>query len=140
MMSERVEFFVPMKPPRSTHQMKQVRIVKGKPCFYEPPSLAAARAKLSAHLAKHRPPHRFGGALRVVVKWLFPTKKKAAHGQYKITRPDTHNLNKLLFDVMTDLKFWEDDAQVCSEIIEKIWTCEIPGIWISISPLASPEP
>jgi len=68
------------------------------------------------------------------VKWLFPTRKKKDHGQYKITRPDTHNLNKLLFDVMTDLKFWSDDAQVVSEIIEKFWTCGVPGIWIAIRP------
>ena len=131
-----MDFFVPMKPPRTTHQMKQVTITKkGKPHFYEPPALDAARGKLKAHLAKHRPSRKMGGPLRVVVKWLFPTKRKKDHGKYKMTRPDTHNLNKLLFDVMTDLGFWHDDAQVCSEIIEKLWTCETPGIWISIRPL-----
>ena len=35
------EFFMPMIPPTKTHQEKQVRIVKGKPVFYEPAELKA---------------------------------------------------------------------------------------------------
>jgi Holliday junction resolvase RusA-like endonuclease len=112
--------------------------VKGKPLKFEPPALEVARGKLKAHLFKHTPRHKIKGPLQVVVKWLFPTKKKNDHGKYKITRPDTHNLNKLLFDVMTDLGFWYDDAQVCSEIIEKLWTCGVPGIWISIRSIDQP--
>lgn len=131
-MSRQIEFFAPMKPPRATHQEKQVTVVRGKPIFYEPPRLVAARGKLIAHLGPHKPPERMNGPLRVVVKWLFPTKKKKDHGRWKVTRPDTHNLNKLLFDVMTDLEFWHDDAQVCCEVIEKFWTTEAPGIWIHV--------
>jgi Holliday junction resolvase RusA-like endonuclease len=103
-----------------------------KPIFYEPPRLVDARGKLLAHLYKHRTTMPKEVPIQAIVKWLYPTKKKMDHGRYKITRPDTHNLNKLLFDVMTDLKFWHDDAQVCSEIIEKIWTTAVPGIWISL--------
>lgn len=109
--------------------------MKGKPVQYEPSALKGARAKLSAHLAQHRPPRKMGGALRLIVKWLFPTKNKKDHGQYKVTRPDTDNLQKLLKDVMEDLGFWHDDAQVCSEIAEKLWTNGTPGIWISVRPL-----
>jgi Holliday junction resolvase RusA-like endonuclease len=32
---------------------------------------------------------------------------------------------------MTDCGFWEDDALVASEIIEKFWT-DVPGIYIKI--------
>lgn len=39
-----------MRPPTCTAQEKQVRVVHGKPQFYEPQALAAARAKLRAHL------------------------------------------------------------------------------------------
>lgn len=42
------EFFMPMKPPTATHQEKKVTIVNGKPVFYEPDDLKAARAKLTA--------------------------------------------------------------------------------------------
>ena len=106
--------------------------MNGKPVQYEPPALVAARGKLMAHLAKHRPSQKMGGPLRVVVKWLFYNKQKKRHGQYKETIPDLDNMEKLLFDVMTNLGYWHDDAQICSKITEKLWTCETPGLWISI--------
>ena len=130
-----VSFFIPMaKVPTVTHQEKAVRVVNGKPVFYEPPELKAARSKLTAHLAKHVPPAPYEGALRLVVKWCFPRSGKSRDGQYKATRPDTDNLQKLLKDVMTALHFWKDDAQVASEVVEKFWA-DIPGIFVAIEEL-----
>jgi Holliday junction resolvase RusA-like endonuclease len=43
-------------------------------------------------------------------------------------------MNKLPFDIMTDLGFWKDDAIVASEIIEKFWA-QVPGIYIRIEEL-----
>jgi Holliday junction resolvase RusA-like endonuclease len=122
-----------MIPPTVTHQEKQVHVVKGKPVFYEPPELIKARSKLSAHLTKHIPVTTYTGPVRLVTKWCFP-RGKHQDGEYKATKPDTDNLQKLLKDVMTDLGFWKDDALVASEIVEKFWA-EIPGIYISISSL-----
>ena len=65
----RVEFFMPMKPPTATYQEKQVRVVKGKPVFYDPPEVTTARFKLTAHLAGHKPAHPLEGAVRLLVKW-----------------------------------------------------------------------
>lgn len=130
----RIEFFLPMIPPTTTHQQKAARVVKGKPVFYEPPELEDARAKLEAHLAGHVPQRRCQGAVRLLVKWCFPITGKRRDGQYKTTRPDTDNLQKLLKDVMTDLGFWKDDAQVASEIVEKFWA-KRPGIYISVAEL-----
>lgn len=128
-----VSFFLPMKPPTVTHQEKQVAVINGKPQFYEPPELKAARAKLMAHLAGYAPAHKYSCPVRLIVKWCFP-RGKHRDGEYKTTKPDTDNLQKLLKDVMTDLRFWKDDALVASEIVEKFWA-EIPGIYISISKL-----
>lgn len=89
---------------------------------------------MTAHLAGHIPEKKYTGALRVVIKWCFSITGKHKDGEYKITKPDTHNLNKLLFDVMTDLKYWKDDALVASEIIEKFWA-ERPGIYVCIENL-----
>ena len=127
------EFFMAMKPPTATHQEKKVAVIHGKPVFYEPDDLKAARAKLMAHLGKHVPKQKYAGhPLRVVVKWMFPiTSDEHFDGEWKMTAPDTHNLDKLLFDVMTDLGFWSDDAIVSSEIIEKFWSHR-PGIYIKI--------
>ncbi|MGG1878281.1 RusA family crossover junction endodeoxyribonuclease [Paenibacillus cisolokensis] len=130
------EFFMPMIPPTATHQEKQVSCKNDKPVFYEPADLKAARAKLMAHLGQHVPAKKYKGPLRVIVKWLFPIKDGSKHydGEWKITKPDTHNLNKLPFDIMTELGYWTDDAIVASEIIEKFWANR-PGIYIRIEEL-----
>ena len=129
-----IEFFVPMNPPTVTHQEKQVCVANGKPMFYEPAELKAARAKLRDHLAKYRPEQPLTGAVRLVAKWCFP-RGRHKDGEYRTTKPDTDNLQKLLKDVMTAVGFWRDDAQVASEIAEKFWA-EIPGIYIRAEDMA----
>lgn len=124
-----MEFFMPMIPPTVTHQEKKWRVVNGKPSSYEPSELTAARSKLSAHLAGHRPGKPLQGAVRLVVKWCFPLCGDHYDGEYRTSKPDTDNLNKLLKDCMTAVGFWKDDAQVASEICEKFWA-EVPGIYI----------
>ena len=128
-----IEFFVPLKKvPTTTHQMKQVNF-KNK-TIYEPPELKAARAMLMAHVGQFQIAQPLTGPLRLTTKWLFPITGKHQDGEYKATRPDTDNLNKLLKDVLTNLHFWEDDAQVASEIIEKFWA-QRTGIYIRIEKL-----
>ena len=128
-----IEFFVPLKKvPTTTHQMKQVNF-KNK-TIYEPPALKAARAMLMAHVGQFQIADPLTGPLRLTVKWLFPITGKHQDGEYKATKPDTDNLNKLLKDVLTDLNFWRDDAQVASEIIEKFWA-QRTGIYIRIEQL-----
>lgn len=130
---KKTEFFIHIIPPTTTHQEKKVTIIKGKPVFYEPADLKAARSKLTAHLGKHVPERKYTKAVRLITKWCFP---KGSHkdGTYKTTKPDTDNMVKLLKDCMTDLGYWTDDALVASEIIEKFWA-EVPGIYISIEEL-----
>lgn len=126
------EFFMPMKNvPTTTHQQKQVRVVNGKPVFYEPDDLKAARAKLMAHLAKHSPKEKYTSAVRLTTWWLFKATGEHKNGTYKTTKPDTDNMVKLLKDCMTDHQFWTDDALVASEVIEKYWA-DVPGIYILI--------
>lgn len=125
----KIRFFLPMKPPTVTHQEKSVHVVNGKPVFYDPAELKAARSKLTAYLARHKPAAPLRGAVRLVVKWCFPITGKHKDGEYKYTKPDTDNLEKMLKDCMTDLGFWKDDAQVASEITEKFWA-KLPGILI----------
>lgn len=132
MIKTRTEFFIPMaKVPTITHQEKAVHVVKGKPIFYEPNELQAARSKLESHLAGHVPKEKYTGAVRLITKWCFPISGKHHDGEYKISKPDTDNLQKLLKDVMTGLEYWKDDALVVSEITEKFWAT-LPGIYIVI--------
>ena len=106
-----VKFFVPMIPPTCTQQEHQVRIHGGKPQFYEPTEVKAARSKLGDAVGPYRPPVPMNGAVRLMVKWCFPCGDSHDDGEYRITKPDTDNLQKMLKDVMES----------------KHWTCERCG-------------
>ena len=127
------QFFMAMDPPTVTHQEHKVTVVNGKPVFYDPPELKAAKEKLIGQLYRNRIMGPYRGGVRLVVKWCFP-KGKHKNGEYRITKPDTDNLQKLLKDCMTLCGFWTDDALVASEICEKFWA-DVPGIYIRIEDL-----
>lgn len=133
------EFFMPMQPPTVTHQEKQHKVVNGKTVIYEPQELKATRAKLMAHLAQHKPPDPFQEGVELTAMWCFQATGKHKNGEFRITKPDTDNLQKLLKDCMTDVGFWRDDCLVAREIIEKYWA-EMPGIYIKIQTLDRSEP
>lgn len=129
------EFFMPMKKvPTITHQQKQVTVTDGKPVFYEPQELKVARANLMAHLGQHVPERKYKGPVRLFVKWCYPMTGKRSNGQYKTTKPDIDNSQKMLQDCMTDLGYWTDDSLVVSLVAEKFWA-DMPGIYIRIEEL-----
>lgn len=70
-----IEFFMAMIPPTMTHQEKKVRVVNGKPVFYEPQELKAVREKLRSRLARHTPEEPYTGAVRLTTWWCFPRGK-----------------------------------------------------------------
>ena len=133
-----MQFFIPMRPPTVTHHDKELHAFMrgGRPCavLHDSPELKDARAKLRAGLAPHAPAIPLGGPVRLVVKWLFPAQGRHPDGAWKTSRPDTDNLDKALKDEMTRLHFWQDDAQVASEISEKFWA-NTPGIFIRVEAL-----
>ena len=129
-----IEFFLPMIPPTVTNQEHRVGKSAKKVYFYDSPEIKDAKQKLSAYLSKHVPDEPIKDKpVRLTVKWLFP-KGRHQDGEYKTTKPDTDNLQKMLKDCMTKLGYWKDDALVASEIIEKFWA-EQPGIYIRIEEL-----
>lgn len=129
------EFFMAMIPPTTTHQQKQVTVIKNKPVFYEPADLKAARAKLMANLGQHVPEKKFKGPIRLIAKWCFPLIDGKVDGEWKDTTPDNGNSNKLLEDCMEELGFFDrGDQQIASLIVEHFWAA-IPGIYIKIEEL-----
>ena len=126
------EFFLDMTPPTVTHQQKKVAIIDGRPRFYEPKRLKVARELLALKLRPYRPKEPYGFGIRLTVRWQFPRGRRRPG--YKITRPDTDNLQKLLKDVMTQVGFWKDDALVAVEHVEKTWS-DRPGIYVEIEEL-----
>lgn len=141
-----IDFFMPMIPPTVTHQEHQVVVRNGKPVFFDPPELKAARQKLMDHVGRHAPPDPLNGPLQLMTKWIWPLpdrimKRMQEKGEkdwamYKQTKPDTDNIIKLLKDCMTRCGFWKDDAQVASEITEKFLGMH-PGIYVRIEVMDS---
>ncbi len=129
----RLTFFLNITPPTATAQEKQVRVVNGRPLFYDPAPVKAARKLLTAHLLPYKPSRPFEGPVSLSAVWLFPKGKSHADGEWRVTRPDTDNLQKLLKDCMTRCGFWKDDAQVVKEEVEKRWSDDPTGIRISIT-------
>lgn len=129
-----LQFFMPMIPPTVTFQDKELAVVKGRPIIHDSAQLHAVKAKLRGHLAKHVPEEPIQGPIRIMVKWCYPVTGNHKAGEWKITKPDTDNLQKALLDCMTKLRFWKDDAQVCSQIVEKFWS-DVPGIFVFINQL-----
>ena len=78
------EFFMSMEPPTCTYQEKKVAVIKGKPVFYDPPEVNAARLKLTGDLAKYKPAVRYECGVRLMVKWCF-SRGRHRDGEYRIT-------------------------------------------------------
>lgn len=129
-----MHFFLKMIPPTKTQQEHRIGKTRtGRVYIYEDRELKEIRMRYRNALTPFAPQEPMTGAVRLLVKWLFP-KGKHEDGTYKDTKPDTDNLNKMLKDEMTRAGFWKDDAQVASEIIEKFWA-DKTGIYIEIESL-----
>ena len=134
-----VKFFLPMVPPTVTQQEHKVMVNRksGRVQFYDPPELRAARAKLTDRVGKHAPADPLQGPLQLVTKWIWPMEQDGqlslpgTEYRWKTSKPDTDNLIKMLKDCMTRTGFWEDDAQVVSEVTQKFYGPK-PGIYIEV--------
>lgn len=140
-----MKFFLDLKPPTVTAQMHRITVKdvleKGpdgksktvkKPRVFRGAKVNETRALFATHLAQHIPMPAYTGPLRVITKWLFPVIRGHRNGSYKSSRPDLDNINKILFDCMTELKFWHDDAQIASLVVEKFWADKC-GIIVEIT-------
>lgn len=132
-----MNFFMEMVPPTSTAQMKKVSVIHNRPVFYEPAKVKAAKKQLTDALMKYRPADPFEGPLELTAVWMYPKGKSHKDHEWRSTKPDTDNIQKLLKDCMTKTGFWIDDAQVAREIVEKKWSDEPTGIMITIKKLGN---
>ena len=128
--------FLDMIPPTSTSQENKTAVVNGRVMHFKTKAAQKALADLTAALKPFTPPEPFDGPIRLICCWKFPRGKGHKENEWRITRPDTDNLQKGLKDVMTRLGYWVDDSRVCVEIVSKIWS-DHPGIDISIQPIGS---
>lgn len=127
--------FLLMNPPTVTAQESKVAIVRNKPIIYKTEKIKQAKKEIIKHLMPFKPKEPLQGPVELKVVWLFPRGKRHKHFEWRTTRPDTDNLEKLLKDCMTEVGFWKDDALVVSETVYKIWSDEPTGISIELKAL-----
>lgn len=130
-----MKFFLSMIPPTATAQEHRVKMINGRPVFFDPPRVKEAKANLTNHLKEYKPRNPLEGPLSLTTIWHFPTGKSHEDGEWRTTRPDTDNLVKLLKDCMTKTGFWLDDAQVVREEVSKLYSENLVGISIQIDQL-----
>jgi Holliday junction resolvase RusA-like endonuclease len=131
----KLSFFMVMTPPTATAQEKQVKIINGRPLFYEPKAVKKAKRIIKDGLMEHIPADPITGPVKLTTLWCFPKGKSHKDKEWRVTRPDTDNLQKMLKDCMTQMHFWEDDAQVVHEEVGKVWADYPTGILIRIEEL-----
>ena len=130
-----MKMFLLMNPPTVTAQESKVAVVRNKPIIYKPEKIKQAKKELIKHLMPFKPKEQMQGPIELKVVWLFPRGKRHKHFEWRVTRPDTDNLEKMLKDCMTEVGFWKDDALVVSETVYKIWSDEPTGISIELNAL-----
>lgn len=100
---------------------------------------SAAREKLPAEPLK--------GPISLDVTFYFPrpkshyTKKglRPDAPKWHTGKPDRDNLEKAVLDCLTTLRMWDDDAQVCTGCVRKVYNdTQFPGAMIRIQPAPKP--
>lgn len=98
--------------------------------FYDPAPVKEAKIVICDLLKQYSPILPLEGPVKLECVWLFNSKSHKKE-EWRITKPDTDNLQKGLKDCMTKTGFWKDDAQVVYEISKKRWS-QTPGIFIRV--------
>ena len=108
-------------PPKHTAQASN-KILKTRDGRYFVGKKSSSLAKqtesdLIALLMPFRLEKPFDKPLEITVKWIYPfrkaePKKNRYEGLPCTTKPDCDNICKLLFDTMTRLGYWIDDALI----------------------------
>lgn len=140
-----MEFYLrfPEGMPKGTAQHKgeciRYRISGGRRVpyihHYKKAEIDTARALFMYQLKKYRSKQPIKGAVALTIILYFDIKgPKKVWGTPKTTRPDCDNYAKELIDCMTDLGFWEDDAQICDLRIKKYYA-ESATIYIRVEEL-----
>lgn len=128
----KIEFFMAMKTPTTTFQAKKLTVKNNKAIIYESAQAKKVRTLLLGHLAKYAPQKPLEGSVSLQVIWCYSAiTGKHFDGEFKPTKPDIDNLQKLLLDCMTQTGFWKDDQQIVRLEATKVWNT-IPGIYIKL--------
>ena len=115
-------------PPTATAQQKGVFVHNGRAHFFTKQKVRDAEDFLAAMLAPHAPADPLRGPVYFQARRCFPYRKsepkRVTNSGREIAhtvRPDLDNLEKALLDVLTRLRFYEDDSQIFTKSTAKVW-------------------
>lgn len=115
-------------PPTATAQQKGVFVRNGHAHFFTKEKVRDAEAFLSGLLAPYVPAEPMHGPVYLQIRWCYPYRKSERKSVVRAgleiphtSRPDLDNLEKNLLDVLTRLRFWDDDSQVFTKSTAKVW-------------------
>ena len=115
-------------PPTATAQQKGVFVRNGRAHFFTKQKVRDAEDFLAAMLAPHAPDVPLHGPVYFQARWCFPYRKNepkrvtnAGREIAHTVRPDLDNLEKALLDVLTRLRYMEDDSQIFLKSTAKVW-------------------
>lgn len=127
-----IEFFHQFVPPKSTFQQRNKNYVKTK-------NAKLANAIYQAVLEQHAPQKPLDGEIILEVTLIWPHTKKSKQKAIqrnlgllpKTTKPDGINCMKGIEDIMTKLKYWNDDAIVYDEHVRRYYGV-VPGMYVKV--------
>ena len=136
-------FFVegsPRPQPRPRATSFRARDGQHRARVYNAPSADEWKARVIAQARPYRPARPIRGPLTVHLTFCMPRpgrlqRRKDPDGPIPhAVKPDKDNLEKAIFDCLTDDGWWEDDAQIYAGQTEKWYAAkgEKPGVWIEI--------
>ncbi len=141
-MSQMMQIAILGEPPTVTAQEKRIRVVQryvhGKkvnvPIMYDSERIKKAKQFIMDGLEDYIPLEPINEGIHLDVIWAFEKGKSHRNAEYRLTKPDTDNLEKMLKDCITASGIWTDDKLVAYETVRKIWS-DTPGIFINIRTL-----
>jgi hypothetical protein len=89
-----MEFDLNISPPTVTAQEHKIRIVHGRPVFYDTQKLKAARSVFGSLLRQHAPEKPMDGPVALTVEWRFATKTHK-EGTYRVTRRSARSPSRM---------------------------------------------
>ncbi|ANU61997.1 RusA family crossover junction endodeoxyribonuclease [Akkermansia muciniphila] len=135
-MNKPITIMLPIVPPTKTHQNKKIVNIGKHAKLADTKELKLVISDYLTLLKPYQPARPLTGPVSLKLAFVWPyrksePKKKRIGLIPKTTKPDWDNLAKTLQDVLTRLRFWEDDAQVYSASVDKWWG-EEPQITITV--------
>ena len=135
-MNKPITIMLPIVPPTKTHQNEKIVHIGEHAKLADTKELKLVISDYLTLLKPYQPARPLTGPVSLKLAFVWPYRKSEPKKNRiglipKTTKPDWDNLAKTLQDVLTRLRFWEDDAQVYSASVDKWWG-EEPQITITV--------